>query len=282
MTMWNYNLQPTSSVGVNSAAPQIAAVSAEPLARYSTEQIAQLQSLIRQESNRSAAEQALLQIDAAGLRNNNVPDSFAAFDIINTALGNPVQPHEAAPIGNDAMTASVTTIGVANALGEQRLLEQSGRDSTTPRDVELMKSRIENRVKEMMASGASREEIERVARHYGSTPALADIAAEIATQQYDANRNPLADMAPQLVPATTDTARPLEQGMQNLLVGMVVGQNFAEEEARRASSYRPLSYPVGPIAAAIETGQALLGDLLPTQGLPNLKGGPSRGGPDLV
>lgn len=264
--------------------------------RYSPEQVAQLQSLIRLDENRGAAEQALQQIDAAGLR-NTTNDSFAALDIINNVLGNPVQPNGAEPLGADAMTASVTTLDVAVALGEQRLLEQSGRDSTNARDIELMKPRIENRVKELMAAGASREEIERVARNYGVTPALADIAAEIATQQYDANRNPLADVAPQLMPATAETARPNDQGMQNLLVNMVAGQNFLDEEMRRQNSYRPLSYPIGPmaqpqisptfatvttVAAVLDTGNGILGDLAPTQGLPNLKGGPSRGGPDFA
>lgn len=270
--MWNYSLQPTSSFSVAPTAPTVADQLATAMPRYSPEQVAQLQSLIRLDENRGAAEQALQQIDAAGLR-NTTNDSFAALDIINNVLGNPVQPNGAEPLGADAMTASVTTLDVAVALGEQRLLEQSGRDSTNARDIELMKPRIENRVKELMAAGASREEIERVARNYGVTPALADIAAEIATQQYDANRNPLAD------------------------ANMAAGQNFLDEEMRRQNSYRPLSYPIGPmaqpqisptfatmttVAAVLDTGNGILGDLAPTQGLPNLKGGPSRGGPDFA
>lgn len=286
MTSWNYNIQTTSTYG---SAPNVTAPAASPepaAPRYSAEQISLLNALVRDPANSTIASQVLEQVNNAGLGNNE-RDGARVLDIINTAFGSPVRLGE--PVGNDVMTASPTTLAVATALGEQRLLEQSGRDSTNERDLELMKSRVENRVKELMANGASRDEIAQVARNYGSTPALADAAAEMAVQQYDANRNPLADAAPQLIPATPQTARPGENGLQNLLVGLTAGQNFVDEETRRLNSYRPLSYPIGGFATVETTAigsntapsYALLGDLTPTPGLPP-KINTGRGGPDFA
>lgn len=282
MTSWNYSIQTTSPYGATLGATT-AATPVEPASRYSAEQISLLHALVRDPANSDIASRVLGEVNSAGL-GNNVRDGERVLDIINHAFGNPV--------GNDPMTASPTTLAVATAIGEQQLLQQSGRDSTAERDIEVMKPRVENRVKELMASGASREQIESAARSYGSTPALADIAAEIATQQYDANRNPLADIAPQLVPATTETAAAGNNVLQDFLVGTTSQHSFAEEEARRQASYRTLSGPIPAMQpfANIDTtaigshtpSYELLGDLSPTQGLPNLKGGPARGGPDFA
>lgn len=198
--------------------------------------------------------------------------------------------------GNDAMTATPNTLSYAVSLSEQQFLENSGRASTNANDIALLQTRVENYVKQLQGQGLGRDDIVRAVEHLGSTPELRSMASEMAEKQLAPQDFALlngADLAA-LAPATLQTAAPNNPSLQNAMVRAAGGVNFLDEERRRTDSYRVNPGPVPAFAGNISVSAApteslSIADALdfafeqgPTRGLPNLKSGPSRGGPDFA
>ncbi len=93
-----------------------------------------------------------------------------------------------APVGNDIMVATPTGQALDNELGIAAQQSANGQTSITDADIALLKSRVESTVKQMIASGASDEDIQKAVAGMGSTPELASLAQEMAQQQLDAEK----------------------------------------------------------------------------------------------
>lgn len=92
------------------------------------------------------------------------------------------------PVGSDIMVAGPTGMGLNNALDLQHTAQENGRSTVNEKDVELLKVRVESRVKQMIAQGATDEEIQQAASQMAGTPELSAIAQQLAQQQLDAEK----------------------------------------------------------------------------------------------
>ena len=89
--------------------------------------------------------------------------------------------------GNDAMVESPTSVGLADKVAQVQ--QTSGTENTfNQKDLELLKDRVQSRVKEMIASGASDAQIQQAVAGMAGSPELASVAKEVAQQQLDAEK----------------------------------------------------------------------------------------------
>jgi hypothetical protein len=174
---WDYSniLPPESVADTPSVASAPVAVSAKPVPTAFTED----------DMRRIAASPAHVQTALAELLSQKLPPD----ELIPAVLG-VLEKHEVqhAPIGNDIMVATPTGLGLNNELGIAAQQAANGQTTITEADIALLKSRVESTVKQMIASGASDDEIQKAVAQMGSTPELASMAQEMAQQQLDAEK----------------------------------------------------------------------------------------------
>lgn len=297
MTVWNYNLQPISPVSVTPAEPAVAAVPAtDPAApRYSPEQVALLQNLLRAPENHDVTAQLMRDADAAGLQNNQA-DSLRLLEMANTAFGNPLRIGATEQLGNDIMLATPTSQSMAMLVDEQQQLVENGRSTNlNAQDQALLRSRIENLVKDM--GTASPDDKIRAARALTGSPEAADFAEqtvrEITGPEQFAVLNGVSE---QPAAAQQASANAGDSFFAALLLGSSPKAEETRDNAQRLDEWRrPLSYPIGPMAqpetavafgavqsvnVAASSGYEILGELSSPQ-FPTLASlgmnGPSNG-----
>lgn len=92
-----------------------------------------------------------------------------------------------APVGNDAMVATATSQGLSNDIAIAQQQNAHGQSTYNEQDIALLTSRVEARVKQMIASGATDQEIQQSVGNM-APPELADIAHKAAQAQIDAEK----------------------------------------------------------------------------------------------
>ncbi len=194
------------------------------------------------------------------------------------------------------MSSSATGQGQANAQAVHSQAFNAGTSTFSPDSTAHLEAVARNLASQMMHAGASDKQIEQSVGNLPGvnleTQAVVQAAAKQVTEADKFNifstRN--ADenaVAPVAAVATIETASVDNSLLQNLLTGNIAKFDFAKDEELKRQGYRthpgaaPAFATVNTTEAAIDNSYALLGDLSPTSGLPNLKGGPGRGGPDF-
>lgn len=295
--MWNYNLQPVSPVSVTPAEPTVAAAPATDLAvaRYSPEQVALLQNLLRDPQNHEVTAQLMRDADAAGLQNNQA-DSLRLLEMANTAFGNPLRIGATEQLGNDIMLATPTSQSMATLVDEQQQLVENGRSTNlNAQDQAILRSRIENLVKDM--GTASPDEKIRAARALTGSPEAAEFAEQTVREITAPEQFAVLNGTPvQPAAAQQSTGSGGDAFFASLLLGANPKAEETRDNAQRLDEWRrPLSYPIGPMAqpetavtfaavqsvnVAASSGYEILGELSSPQ-FPQLAslgiGGPSNG-----
>lgn len=85
------------------------------------------------------------------------------------------------PVGNDIMVATPTGQGLSDKVAVQQRQQEEGRSTISDKDRELLKSKVENRVKELQLAGLTKDEIIRAAG--AIDPGNAALAQEMASAQ---------------------------------------------------------------------------------------------------
>lgn len=125
------------------------------------------------------------------------------------------------PVGNDVMVAAPTGMELRT---EIEMVQQSA-NTFTDKDIELLKSRVESVVKQMMAEGRSDAEIQQAVAGMATSPELAGIAKEAAQQQLDADKFNMF--------STRNDEQAQDQGMQflgNVMSGIIGGAVAANSQ----------------------------------------------------
>lgn len=149
---------------------------------------------------------------------------------------------ENAPLSRDAMMATPLGQEAATNLALAEQAQESGRSTFDERDIENLKARVENRVKELQASHATPEEIlATAAQMAGGSPELAAIAqdtaqAQIDTQKFNVFAAPAAEQA-----APEQVVNPLAAALAGTNVAQQFGaalNNYASNGQRNQPSGR--------------------------------------------